>query len=212
MQVFLFGKSGKMGRAIESISHENNISIVDDIKKAESIIDFSNHSIIDDVLENALNYNLPLVIGTTGYSDNDLNKIKKASKKTAIFLSYNFSIGVQLIKEFIKNYKNFLKDSYIDIIDIHHKDKKDSPSGTAISFNEEIKNNLNIKANIHSIRSSNVIGEHEILFYKDDEKIRLKHTIEDRKVFAKGAIKASFFLKNKKNGLYNMQDLIKEKI
>jgi 4-hydroxy-tetrahydrodipicolinate reductase len=212
MKVYLFGKNGKMGKAIESISHKNNITLVDDIKNADAIIDFSNHTLLDEVLKQANKYNLQIVIGTTGYSENDLDKIKKASEKTAVFLSYNFSIGIALIKEFIKSYSFFLKDSYIDIIDIHHKDKKDSPSGTAISFNEVIENNLNKNANMHSIRSSNVIGEHEILFYKDDEKIRLKHTIENRKVFAIGAINALFFLKNKKNGFYSMQDLIKEKI
>ncbi|NGX56173.1 MAG: 4-hydroxy-tetrahydrodipicolinate reductase [Candidatus Anoxychlamydiales bacterium] len=212
MKVFLFKKSGKMSKAIISISKEKGITITDDLEKADMIIDFSHFSILNDILTKALKYKIPLVIGTTGYSDEDFLKIKESSKKIPIFYSANFSIGIQLIKNFIKVYQNHLDNTFIDIIEIHHTQKKDSPSGTALSLKNEIEKYTNSKCTTHSIRSCNVIGEHKILFYKDDEKIEIKHNIENRKTFAKGSIKAAFFIKNKKNNLYNMEDLIKENI
>ncbi len=221
--ISVIGSSGRMGQAtinllknddifdIKSQISSNNINeIITNFEKTDIAIDFSNPSILDTILSAAVENNTNLVMGTTGYSKKDFDKIKKTSEKIAIFYSANFSIGILILNQFIKEFNHFLKDSFIDIIDIHHIHKKDSPSGTALTLKDQIKKYLKKDASVHSIRSSNVIGEHSLLFYNNEEKINIKHTVTTRDTFAKGAIIAAKFIKDKKNGFFTMSDLFKK--
>ncbi len=217
--VFFIGNTGKMAKEIFKIAKMSEIEIVGginskeekDIKemdKVDVIIDFSHSSSLEKSLKLAADHKKPLVIGTTGYTDLDFEKIKDASKKIPIFLSSNFSLGISILKELLKiTAKNF-RESFVDIIEKHHIFKKDKPSGTAISLKEEIEKSINNKINIHSIRASNIVGEHIAIFNDTEETIEIKHSAKSRAVFAKGAIKAAKFICNKEPKLYSMNDLL----
>ncbi len=224
MKIFttIIGISGKMGKEIKNNALNSSIEIIGGVgrqdfqnlknllKKSKVAIDFSTPSKLNDILSIAIKNKTALVLGTTGYKENDFEKIKKASKKIPIFYSSNFSLGIALIKEFSQNATRLLKDCNIDILEKHHILKKDKPSGTALSLAKDIKKKINQDLNIHSIRVPNTAFEHTILFANEDESIEIKHSVHLRSVFAKGAIKAAKFIYNKKPGLYCMDDLIKE--
>ena len=221
MKIFvtLIGSSGKVGKNIlELVKNSNDIEMLsvnsknidnldDFIKKSDAAIDFSTPSILKKILDTCIKYKKALILGTTGYTNDDLDLIKEASKDIPIFQSYNFSIGAYILKN-IASYvtKNFnLSD--IDILEKHHKLKKDSPSGTALSLKNEIEKNYNNPINIHSIRAGNIIGEHLVSFTDEDEKIEISHTAYTKKTFAQGSLKALRFVYNKKPSLYTMKDL-----
>lgn len=224
MKIFasIIGISGKMGKEIEKSALNSLIEIIGGIgkkdfqnlkkllKKSNVAIDFSTPKILDEILNLAIKNKTPLVLGTTGYSKEDENKIKKASEKIPIFYSSNFSIGIALIREFSKISTKMLKNLSVDILEKHHISKKDSPSGTALSLANDIKKSINKDVNIHSMRTSNVSFEHSIFITNELESIEIKHLAHQRSVFASGAIKAAIFLHNKKSGLYSMKDLIGE--
>ena len=224
MKIFasVIGISGKMGKEIKKNALNSSIDIIGGVgrkdfqnlkkllKKSKVAIDFSTPSTLDEILNIAIKTTTPLVLGTTGYKENDFKKISNASKKIPIFYSSNFSIGIALIREFSKLASKMLKNSDIDILEKHHISKKDSPSGTALTLADDIKKTINKDVNIHSIRAANIIGEHSIFFTNENESIEIKHSAHLRSVFANGAIQAAKFIYNKKPGLYSMKDLIGE--
>ena len=222
MKIFasLIGNTGKMGKEIQKEKTDPIFQIIGGVakkdiknlkklfKKSKVGIDFSHPSALDEILSIAIKTKTALVLGTTGYSDKDIQKIKDASKKIAIFYSSNFSIGIALVKEFAKITSKLLDKSCIDIVEKHHISKKDKPSGTALLLADAIKQNLKNEINIHSIRSANVVFEHTLYFTNEDQTIEIKHKAHDRSIFAKGAIKAAIFIFDKKAGLYSMKNLI----
>jgi len=222
MKIFasVIGISGRMGKELIKSSSKSFIEIIDGVgsenfqnlkkilKKSKVAIDFSSPAILKDILNTAIITNTPLVIGTTGYSEDDFNKIKSASTKIPIFYSSNFSIGIALLLEFAKKASKMLKNFDIDILEKHHILKKDIPSGTAITLANEIKKSVSKDVNIHSIRASNIVGEHTVFFTNETESIELKHSAHLRSVFANGALKAAEFIYNKKPSLYYMKDLL----
>ncbi|MCD6435607.1 MAG: 4-hydroxy-tetrahydrodipicolinate reductase [Clostridiales bacterium] len=189
------------------------------------IIDFSHFSLTDNLIEYALNQKKPLVIATTGLSDKQESKIKDASKIIPIFRAKNFSLGINLMAHLIQEAQKLLSDFDIEIIEKHHNKKVDAPSGTAFLLADSLnKNNEYIyqhgrygksskrdskEIGIHSLRGGTIVGEHSVIFAGTDEVIEFKHEAHSKKVFAKGAIKAAEYLINQKNGLFNMNDLIK---
>lgn len=196
--------------------------------ETDVIIDFSHPDCLDGLLSFAIKNQKPIVICTTGFSEEQMEKIKSASKNIPIFFSGNMSIGINLLIELSKiAAKAIGKNFDIEIIEKHHNQKIDSPSGTALMIANEIENCFNKKIpfvfdrhskrekrskgeiGIHSIRGGTIVGEHEVIFAGNNETISLSHSAQSKEVFAEGAINAALFLINKVPGLYNMSDLLK---
>ena len=194
-------------------------------EKGDIIIDFSHFSRIPNMLNFAVNNNIPIVICTTGYDDKILNQIKEAASKIPILLSSNTSIGINLMNDLVSKMAENLNGFDIEIIETHHNKKVDSPSGTAKTLfniiNETFENKMRLingregnhkrdknEIGIHSIRGGSVVGEHRVIFYGDDEAIEIKHSAMSKKIFVYGAIKAAKFLIGKKPNLYGMKDVL----
>ena len=171
---------------------------------------------------------VPLVIGTTGYSDEEKSQITAASAQIPIFFTFNMSLGINLLAELARKAAQVLGGQFdIEIVEKHHNRKKDAPSGTAIMLAEAINSELgNSKRYVydrhsvrkprdkeeigmHSIRGGTIVGEHDIIFAGHDEVITLSHQAQSREVFAVGAVNAAVFLAGKPAGMYAMGDLIK---
>lgn len=183
-----------------------NIDIKDHIQdeSIDVIIDFSLPSALDMILK----ANKPCVIGTTGYSKDDLNKIKQKATEIPIFHTPNFSFGDAVLKKLSKEAAILLKDADIDIIEAHHIEKKDKPSGTAALLKDTLEKITKKKISIHSIRAGKIIEENKILFNTPEDKLEIYYQANTRDVFAKGAIKAANFIINKPAGLYCMENLL----
>ena len=198
-----------------------------EIKKLEydAIIDFSHFSLIDDVLNAALLKKVPLFIATTGHTNEQLDSIEKASREIPIIKATNTSLGVTIVNEVVAFATRLLKDFDIEIIEKHHNRKIDAPSGTAITLLEKVEENLEGNYNIvygrkdyskrtekeigiHSIRGGNIIGEHTVVYAKNDEIIEIKHEALSRKMFSDGAVKAVVYLNGKSAGKYTMKDVL----
>lgn len=188
------------------------------------IIDFSVPTSTFNVLEYAKKNSIPVVIATTGFTVEEEKKIEEYSKFIPIFKSSNMSFSINMFQKILKEIVPKLKDTDIEIIETHHNRKIDSPSGTAQmlgnTINEALGGDYKFKYDRHekrgekeigitSIRGGNIVGEHTVMFFGDSETFEIKHTSYSRNVFAEGAIKATEFIINQKNGLYNMDDLIK---
>ena len=205
MKILINGYQGKMGTILRETHQDcEKLDLRNEVMpEGDVIIDFSNKKALSGILEFALERNIPLVLCTTGYTEEDLEKIKKASLKVPILLSYNTSIGINLIVVMLEKMP-MLRDFDIEIIDIHHNKKKDAPSGTGVM----LKNAIGVdNVTIHSLRAGNIVGEHKIIFSKDDETIEITHKAGSRKIFANGAIAAAKFLIGKKPDLYKITDL-----
>ena len=245
IRVLINGINGKMGQILLSeISNCNNLEVVAGVdidsdnsnipiyndtslikEDVDVIIDFSIPSATMNILEYANNKKIPVVIATTGFSDMELDKIKNYSKNIPIFHSSNMSFEINLMCDIVS--KLALKlNSDIEIVETHHRNKVDSPSGTALmiadSINEALDNKMDYmydrhsvrekrsdnEIGIHSIRGGTEVGKHTVMFLGDNESFEISHTVTSRSVFAKGAIKAAEFIVKQENGLYNMKDLI----
>ncbi|MFQ5405720.1 MAG: 4-hydroxy-tetrahydrodipicolinate reductase [Candidatus Micrarchaeia archaeon] len=199
------------------------------IQGADVFVDFSNTKASMQNLPIAAKAGLNLVIGTTGFTTSQIEQIEKTVKKHKVsaVMAPNFSVGVNLFFKFAKNLAKALKDYDAEIIEAHHNEKKDAPSGTAIRVAKIIGNAMNIKEEnilcgregltgargneirIHSIRAGDIVGEHEVLFAANHEQIKLSHTAQSRDCFAKGAVRAIKWVANKKDGkIHSMNDVL----
>ncbi len=247
INVFVNGCNGRMGRTVISqIENFNNLNLVGgfDIKQDESapfpiftkfedinvkidvIIDFSYTVGTFNILKYACEKHIPIVIATTGFTEEEEIKIKEYSKNLPIFRSSNMSFDISLMAKIVSEVAKKLYDSDIEIIETHHNQKKDSPSGTALllanAINEVFDNKKEYVFDRHSksqkrsqneigfssIRGGNIVGEHTVQFFSPYETFEVKHTSYSRNVFADGALKAAEYLVNKPNGFYNMNDLV----
>ena len=248
MNIILCGFNGKMVQAIVNESQKFcNMNIVAgvDIKpdssksfpifssindvniKADIIIDFSNPLALNSILEYSQNQKLPVVICTTGFSKEQVEKINEASKNIPVFYSGNMSLGINLLIELCQKATNVLGDSFdIEIIEKHHNQKIDAPSGTALMIANGISEHLDEKyeykynrttsrekrkkneIGIHSIRGGTITGDHEVIFAGKDEIITISHHAASRNIFANGAINAAKYILHKTPGLYKMKNLI----
>lgn len=199
-----------------------------DVKEIpDAVVDFSNPALLDELLEFCITNNLPLIIATTGYSDEQIRKIKAAAKQIPLFFTFNMSLGINLLCRLAKYAAEILGDAFdIEIVEKHHNQKLDAPSGTAImlanSVNDSFNNNKHYEYDrhsrrqkrekseigIHSVRGGTIVGEHEVIFAGHDELITLSHSAGSKEIFVTGAVKAVKFLVNKPNGLYDMDSLI----
>ncbi len=194
--------------------------------KPDVIIDFSSPSVISGELEYAVKNEVPLVIGSTGFTAGQLKEIDKAAEKVAIFRTANFSLGINLLCGLVKKAAETLGEKFdIEIIEKHHSQKADAPSGTALMLadsansafdgdkpylngREGVCGKRGNEIGIHAVRGGTIVGEHEILFCGEDEIITLSHSARSKKVFAAGAIRAAKWLANKPAGKYEMKDLL----
>ncbi|MDE6518987.1 MAG: 4-hydroxy-tetrahydrodipicolinate reductase [Ruminococcus sp.] len=195
--------------------------------KPDVIIDFSNPASLNGLLEYCLSTDTPIVVASTGYSDEQIAKIKSASEQIPIFFTFNMSLGINLLVHLAKKATEVLGDRFdIEIVEKHHNQKLDAPSGTAIMLANAINETMNnsktyiydrhsrrqkrdkSEIGMHAIRGGTIVGEHDVIFAGNDEIITLSHSATSKSVFAEGSIKAAIFLKDKPAGLYDMQMLI----
>ena len=195
------------------------------VNKIDGIIDFSHFSLTEEILKYAIEINSPLVIATTGHTDEQKLKIEEASKKIAILKATNTSLGVNIMNQIVSYATKLLADFDIELIEKHHNRKIDATSGTAVTLLEVINESFSEKKNfvygregnkkrekneigVHAIRAGNIVGEHTVIFSSGDEIIEIKHEALSRKIFADGAVKAILSLTNKPSGLYLMKDIL----
>lgn len=247
IRIILSGCNGKMGQVITRIAKQNQdikivagIDINDSIEndypvfneaikcniEADVIIDFSNPAALEGLLKLVATRKLPLVMATTGLSENQKKQLKEVSSIIPVFQSANMSLGINLLIDLVKKVAKTLENYFdIEIIEKHHNQKIDAPSGTALALADAINDTLKQKheyiydrharrmkrskteIGIHAVRGGTIVGEHSVIFAGSDEIIELKHTAMSKDIFAVGAIKAALFLYNKKAGLYSMNDL-----
>ena len=190
------------------------------------IIDFSVPSSTLNILKFAIQNKIPTVIATTGFSEEDKKHIKYVSNIIPNFQSANMSFTINLMSKIVSQIAPFLADTDIEIVETHHNQKKDAPSGTALlladSINKSLKNNMKYVFNRHnsnrkrknneigfsSIRGGNIVGNHTVYFFGSQETFEISHKTYSRSVFAEGALKAAKFLITQSTGLYNMDNLI----
>ncbi len=191
------------------------------------VIDFSHPSALSGVLRYALQNKKPIVVATTGLSEEQIHSLHLASSQIPVFFSANMSLGVNLLSELCKKAAEVLGNDFdIEIIEAHHNKKIDAPSGTALllanalseglsyqpvyEYNRQAKRERRTKneIGIHAIRGGTIVGEHEVMFAGNDEIITLRHSARSKAVFATGAINAALFLQQQKPGLYSMKDMI----
>lgn len=249
MKIIINGCNGKMGQVLtKQIENDHDLEIVAGIDKtpdkyenkypvykdifefkgeADVVIDFSNPYYLPGLLDYCVEKNLPIVIATTGFSKKDYKDIEKSSKKIPIFYSANMSLGINVLIKLVREAAKVLAESFdIEIIEKHHNNKVDAPSGTAYmianKINEELNNSKEYvfgrytkkekrsknEIGIHAIRGGTIVGEHSVIFAGLDEIIEIKHTAMSKNIFAIGAIKAAKFIINKDKGLYSMDDLV----
>lgn len=245
MDILLVGATGAMGNVLaELIKDRKDMRIVAGVsaeqkdmgfpiytdfssisQQANMIIDFSNASVTPHLLAYIEQTKIPAVIATTGLSEEIREKIRQLSQESPIFYTQNMSLGVNVMSEALKFLTKALTDFDIEIIEAHHNQKVDAPSGTAeLLFHsiQEIKadasaiydrSQLRHKRNsneigIASLRGGTIVGEHSVLFCGTDEIIEIKHSAGSKKIFANGALRAAEFLIQKNVGLYDMKDVI----
>jgi 4-hydroxy-tetrahydrodipicolinate reductase len=223
-KIGITGITGNIGKELKLLITENkkleyaggistkNITASDFSKlfiNSDVVIDFSSSNLLDHLLENATKTKKPLVIGTTGYSENQIIKIIEASKIIPIFYSSNFSLGMHVVKKVLKTLTKELSNEYlINLIEWHRLDKKDLPSGTAKDLIKEILKYSDRKIETTSIRAGKTFCEHSIYFTDDAERVTVKHEVYDKKTFAKSAIDAALFILSQDIGYYKMDDLL----
>lgn len=247
ISVLINGCNGKMGqevaKAIEKNdkfvtscgvdrldSGDNKFPVYTDLslikEKPEIIIDFSIPEATFKILDYAVSNKIPVVIATTGFSEEQLKRIEEISKEIPIFRSSNMSYTVNLMCHIVNQVAKKLNNSDIEIVEAHHNRKVDAPSGTAImianSINEALDNTMHYEYDrhskrekrnkkeigIHSIRGGNIVGEHTAMFISENECFEIKHEAFSRAVFADGSLKAAEFLVLQEAGLYNMNNLM----
>ena len=248
-RIIMHGCNGKMGQVITGLCKEDEnakivagIDVVDnkdngypvftDIDacdvEADVIIDFAAAVAVDKLLDYAKNKKIPVVLCTTGLTPNQINKVAETSKDVAILKSANMSLGINTIMKLLKDAANIFAPAGFDIeiVEKHHNQKVDAPSGTALALADSINEARNNEyeyvydrsqvrkkrekkeLGISAVRGGTIVGEHEVIFAGVDEVIEIKHTAYSKSVFAKGAVEAAKFLAGKKNGMYDMSDVI----
>lgn len=249
VKAIMYGCNGKMGQVISGlVKADPGIEIVAGIDRyqgitneypvfsslkecdveAEVVIDFSNASAVDELLEVCAEKNLPVVLCTTGLSEEQLRKVEETGKKVAVLRSANMSLGINLLMKLLKEAATVLAPAGFDIelVEKHHNQKLDAPSGTAIALADSVNEALNNEytymydrsqerkkrekneIGIVAVRGGTIVGEHDVIFAGSDEVITFQHTAYSKAVFGKGAIEAAKFLAGKPAGMYSMSDVI----
>ncbi len=234
------GKSGRMGQAVirccendpsltVTAQHDAGMNLADQMAKADVTIDFTLHSFTPELLEVAVAQGKPLVMGTTGHFTREREMIAEAAEKIAIVWAPNFSVGVNTLFWLTSKAASVLgKDFDMEVIEMHHRHKQDSPSGTARrlaeilceeayrDYNEDMRHGregdvgarTKREIGMHALRGGDVVGDHTVVFANDGERVELTHKASSRDTFAMGAIRAAAWILDKPVGLYDMQDVL----
>ena len=250
VKILISGANGKMGHAVAAaVSGREDCKVSagvdlytkqyadfpifeklsDVTEKSDVVIDFSNPAILDDLLVYCLVNGVPCVLATTGYSEEQIAKIRKASASIPVFFSFNMSLGINLLVQLAKKAVSILGGQFdIEIVEKHHNQKIDAPSGTAIMLADAINGELNNEYHyvydrhsqrqkrepkeigMHAIRGGTIVGEHDIIFAGHDEVITLSHSAASKEVFAVGAVNAAVFLAKQDAGMYDMSQLMEQ--
>jgi 4-hydroxy-tetrahydrodipicolinate reductase len=220
IRLTIIGAAGRMGKSVVDVAQNDpeiqiaalcdlGDSIESGLKNSDVAIDFSQAESLEEICRAALHHRKPLVIGTTGHSQRQREILEETGRSVAIVLASNFSVGVNVLFWLTRKTAELLGSDFDpEIIETHHKMKKDSPSGTAKSLGEILKTLRNSEISIQSIREGEVVGEHTVIFAGPGERLELTHRAADRAIFAAGAFRAAKWIINKAAGLYSMQDVL----
>lgn len=239
LKILVTGISGRMGCAVRqaveanpdtelAATHDAGQDITAALEKADAAIDFSFHGFTPELLAAAVAQGKPLVIGTTGHTDDERAAIAEAAKRIPIVFASNFSVGVNTLFWLTKKATRILKDYDIEIVEMHHRHKLDAPSGTARTLAEVVcaETGLDYAADVahgrqglvgerpqrqigmHSLRGGDVVGDHTVMYATDGERVELTHKASSRMTFASGAVRAAVWLADKPAALYSMQDVL----
>lgn len=249
VKMIMHGCNGRMGQMITSIvANDPDIEIVGGVDiiteqkndypvfasmaevsvDADVVVDFGNAAAVDGLIDACIAKNLPLVLCTTGLSEEQLAKVKDASAKIPMFKSANMSLGINLLQKILKANAAVLAEAGFDIeiVEKHHKMKLDAPSGTALALADSVNEGLkerkdyvfdrstrrelrpDTEIGISAVRGGTIVGDHDVIFAGQDEVVTFSHMAYSRAVFAKGAIEAAKFLAGKPCGMYDMSDVI----
>jgi 4-hydroxy-tetrahydrodipicolinate reductase len=248
-RIIISGCNGRMGREISTCVSQRedckiaagidlNTTIPNDFPvfakpmeisvEADVLIDFSNPALLPSLLQYAESKGIPLVLCTTGYNSAQVESLARVSKQVPIFYSGNMSLGINLLIELSKKAAKVLGNDFdIEIIEKHHNQKIDAPSGTALMIADEVSSVMDENMHyiydrhsqrkkrepneigIHSVRGGTIVGEHEVIFAGSHEVITLSHSAQSKEIFASGAVNAATYLANQPAGLYDMSDLLK---
>lgn len=241
MNLTVTGRSGRMGQAVIAAieaeananlhsSHDKGEDLVTALSGSQGVIDFTLPSLTDDLLEKALNSKTPLIIGTTGHTDEQRAAIAKAAETLPIVFASNYSVGVNTLFWLTRHAARILGNETFDIevTEMHHRHKVDAPSGTARTLLEVLNEETNTsykddvdhgrvgetgprpqgRIGMHTLRGGDVVGDHTVMFAADGERVELTHKASSRMTFASGSVRAALWLQGKPAGLYSMQDVL----
>jgi 4-hydroxy-tetrahydrodipicolinate reductase len=243
MKIILCGYGGHMGREVRACAERDEYSEIvagvdpmipadgicvssfaDCKTDADVIIDFSHHSMTGALLDFAEGKGLPVVLATTGQTEEEKARIQEAAQKIPVFLAANYSLGIAVLTDLVKRAAALYPDGEIEIVEQHHDRKLDAPSGTALALFNAVKEvrpaaeancgrsglgkRTKDEVGMHAIRMGNIVGVHEVMIGTQNERITLKHEAFSRGVFAEGSLKAAAFLVGKPAGMYDMKDLL----
>ena len=238
MKIAIVGAAGRMGKMLCALAEGTELEVVSKVDVAEGydkawaddvegVIDFSYHVAVPAAVEKAAAQGLAYVIGTTGLTPEEQKVVDAASKKIPIVQSGNYSLGVNLLLELVKNAAKVLGPEYdIEVTEMHHRHKKDAPSGTALMLARAAAQGRGVgdefvygrhgdigerpvgEIAIHALRGGSVVGDHTVMFAGDVERVELTHKAQGREAFAAGALKALKWASGRPAGLYNMRDVL----
>lgn len=236
MKIYLLGASGRMGHAVKVAAANEGYKVLDSsapnaMNQADIVIDFSSHEATAPLVASAAKYGKPVVIGTTGHNEKEREEILSYTSRIPIVWAGNFSLGVNLLFYLAEKVAATLPLSYHpEIVEMHHRHKKDAPSGTAENLVEAVLRGRQWSADkvkhgrsgitgerpdeeigVHALRGGEVVGEHSLIFAGPGERLQLQHQATDRRIFAEGSLVAARWIIAKQPGLYNMQDVLELK-
>ena len=242
MRIIINGAGGRMGKALTAMIEKNSQNacvaaavdpfvegmlpaLADFQGEADCIIDFSNHAGTESLMNYATEKGLPVVVCTTGHTQEELALIRAAGEKIPVFHSGNMSLGIAVLTKLARQTAALFPDADIEIVESHHNQKLDVPSGTALMLAKAVQDarpesfllvgrhengkRTKEEIGIHSLRTGNTVGIHEVIINTGTQIITLKHEAQDRSLFAEGALSAAAFLLEKAPGVYNMDDIVK---
>jgi 4-hydroxy-tetrahydrodipicolinate reductase len=239
LKVILVGAQGRMGQTLARLAGECHAEVIGGLEvgedpaalpwqSADAVIDFSFHAVTPKILAHAAEHDVPVVIGVTGHTAEELDAIRSAAKTIPLTLSGNYSVGVNLLQHLTRLAARILPHDYVpEILELHHKHKKDAPSGTALNLAEAVEGERdfphaarihgragetgerpNVQLGMHAVRGGEIVGEHTVYFIGDSDRVELTHRASDRGIFARGAFRAAHWLTKQEPGLYSMQDVL----
>ena len=247
LKILLSGACGRMGRQVANLAEDEQAVIACGVdvhveqwsdfpvypsfslvqEEADVIVDFSRPESLSALLDYAKAHHLPVVLASTGYNEEDVAAIRAAAKEIPIFRSANLSLGVYVLKTLAHQAAQLLPGFDIEIIEKHHNQKIDAPSGTALMLYDAVSGESTVpvfgrngrtqkrekqEIGLHAIRGGTVPGEHEVGFYGPSEVVTLSHSAQDRSIFARGALRAARFVAKQQPGEYSMDDLAKDMV